>query len=99
MKQHIYNLKLEDLNSDWLIELIRDKFNKENETITPFRVLSKTGIHEGDQLNQLKFKTYRIRIKRLLKKLKEENIIVQKPNLHETKGIKEIGYLKNRDFF
>lgn len=85
-------LKLNELDADYVIQLIQSGFKKPDENITPLKVLSKMGIPMGDQTNQLKFKSHRIKIKKLLIQLAHSGFLEAQLGKHSSMAFKEDAY-------
>jgi len=98
-QEHISNISLASMNSVWLMDLIERTFKKGNETISPLRIMSKLGVAEVDQVAQITYQAHRKRLKVLLKSLWMEDKLIQKPHLHDTRGIKEVGYTRKSTNF
>jgi hypothetical protein len=91
-KQHIDNLRLDQITEGWLIDLIDTVFKDKNSIITPLIIFEKIGIPIKNQTKQLEKKKYSLRIKDLLKQLESNGFLEQKDSLHDTVGIKEVAY-------
>ena len=88
----INELEISQLNPEWLLSFIKREFNREGINITPLRILEKLGIPIKDQEGQLKYKSFRIKIKDLLARLSGDGYLVIQSGKHDTLGIKEDYY-------
>ena len=91
-KYHINNLKIEDIDSSWVLDLIQKKFEGNSEIITPLKILSKIGVPINNQELQLEKKNFRLKVKKILNDLCEAGKLEKKESLHDTLGLHEIGY-------
>ena len=91
-KRHINDLKIEQINSDWLVDVIMSEFTRKGQNITPLRILEKIGIPISDQSGQLKYKNFRLKIKKVLAKLSELGFLETQNGKHDTLGVKEDYY-------
>lgn len=92
MKVKIEEIKLTQIDSMWLRDLLNKEYGSVDENITALKILSKLGVEIKDQLGQLKYKEYRLKIKRTLKELHLSGYLDIKKGKHDTLGIKEDAY-------
>ena len=86
-KRHINDLVIEQINSDWVLGIIRTEFTRNGQNITPLRILAKIGIPIKDQSGQLKHKSYRLKIKSILTELSESGALEPQSGKHGTLGV------------
>jgi hypothetical protein len=88
----IETINVEEIDKEWLLKLIQQRFKDKEENITPLKILTKLGIELHDQVNQLKYKRHRLKIKNVLNKLKLAGLLTVKEAKHGTLGVKEVAY-------
>ncbi len=89
---NISQLKVKEINEEWLFDFISIEFPKSEENITSLKILSKLGISIHDQHRQLQYKNFTQKFNHILEILKEKEKLVLKGNFHDTLGIKEKAY-------
>ncbi len=87
-------ININDINSDSISTLIKNKFNQVNENITSMKILAILGIPIHDQKPSLQLKRILYKIKTILKELSLRGEIEIKTTTHDTLGIKEVAYKK-----
>jgi hypothetical protein len=79
-------------NENWLLDFIIKEFKKEDENITPLKILAKLGVGFHDQTGQLNQRAFLIKFRLLLKRLHGQGLLTLKDGSHDSLGIKEHSY-------